>query len=1433
MKAYKGIYFLACLGLFLGTTAPPAFGAVPTITTIETKDTGGGTIYLNIATNITLVGTGTPGSVITVSVDGAFVPTDPAAVVVTGGGGYTCDFDTGASALPKAVFVREDGITDSVPQDILVDTTLPTIGSVTWTSPASGAFVGPNLTQISAAVSDAGGAGIDWSNSTLQLSPAIAYANTNGSGNIYFNPDDGWPESDGTNDYDFTHNTVYTIQVSIQDQAGNVATNNASSFTFDYVAPSITTVTWQSPVDGAYVGPNLTQIRSAVSDALAGIDWSNSTLQLSPAIAYTNTNGSGYINFNPSNGWPLSNGTDERDFVHNTTYTIQASIQDQAGNVATNNASSFNFDYVRPVITGNITNWQNPKGSPVLNGVYVGPSLNRVWTEIYDTTPGDSGIDSGASSITISSITGSLSYTAPDLDFTPSGGWPSGFVHNTLYTITSTIYDTAENVSVVTGQFRYDSQAPSVSIRWRYPYRTGAGVPYGASYYMGEDLNRIWGVLNGTVTTTFGTDPIDHANTHISIDTGAIGAEYNHSDGDGNIEWTDGAATYSLAHTNFNNGILYTVTVNLTDKAGNAGSYNRQFMKDEDAPVITDVETSDGSIMNNGYEGGLQTTYKVMRGANLPLNPNPFTADITDNPADWVGHTSLNGNGISLHAGEPSDMRLYYMETPALVGETETYSGTVNSYLGALTIPNSYSPIEGVYAVSVCARDWAIYNNNPAHRDNNLSLFLVDDTAPTVVLASVFPPEDPAFYETSGRRYMRTTDLTTIPQMISVTASDTPADRYFDLFGERLHLTESTVRLYNPDNVEYTLDSNNNWTRIIATNTDLNNNFVATITQAGDPPIFPIPDYIGNIIEGRYTINIYLQDRISSGFGNSNSAISNYYFFNDITPPRMVSWKPFSTIPLSDAYVSNFSDVQATIMDPDLRVGADGNTPGAGLNLPACAVDIYTGFCDGAHPTGFWNNPAGGIIYSTGPFIGPQGQGLKGEVVTVFRVCDVDQVVRGYYGGSPSDYNYGRKIFYKEVVGTVSESDGSISFSGLSDSESYVIGWQIPSTYAHDGLQVIGSIPNTAVAVNGFYFANCFVADMVGNTAQVESINFNYLSAGGVIYLTVNRPLILADGISTATVTTSQIHYSHSPETVVPDGTLVTVTSSLGTIISTDENTLTPLVVEVSTSGGVAEFVVQSVNREIGKTTLSARTVSGFADSGDVTGKLEMVLANMTNGTVFVDPDIENTTAEYTVGARTNAIIDLQSGVDIITLGFPEQTILPSSIPVHAITINNTPITNATITNQSISLLMPLPINAATDFTIFIPDTVNIINPPAGHYDLSIQSTQSGLPVIIPYDIIIHIADEEVVSAPNPSSIGRVRFFFNLDGPARVELVLLNLIGEKVSQVTKNYAAAKKGAVMDWNTARVGPGMYWALMQIKYDAGRVVKMKKKKVIIIK
>ncbi len=176
---------------------------------------------------------------------------------------------------------------------------------------------------------------------------------------------------------------------------------------------------------------------------------------------------------------------------------------------------------------------------------------------------------------------------------------------------------------------------------------------------------------------------------------------------------------------------------------------------------------------------------------------------------------------------------------------------------------------------------------------------------------------------------------------------------------------------------------------------------------------------------------------------------------------------------------------------------------------------------------------------------------------------------------------------------------------------------------------------------------------------------------------------------------------------------------------------------------------------------------------------------------------------------------------------------MPGAVLSNVIFINNTPIPLPSLAGQTLSFIMPLTLAAGSLLEILLPEEAGLVNPAYGHYNLEIHSTQNHGPESLPYDILLFIPEAEVIPAPNPSSIGRVRFFFNLDGPARVELLVLNILGDKVSRVVEHYGAAKKGEVLNWNTQNIGPGIYWALVTIHYNDGRVVKIKKKKIVIIK
>jgi hypothetical protein len=1305
----------------------------------------------------------------------------------TGGWGV---FQTNTNYTVSATIRDRAGNVSTASSSFLYDSTLPDFPTLFWSSPANSVYMSSLLGSISATATDSGGSGVDFASCSFIVS-SMPGTLGNTANQIYFTPTSGWGA--------FQTGTYYAVTVIVRDFAGNV-NRTVKSFQYDKTPPSIPVINWTNPLNNPmWMGTRLNAIYATYTDTGgAGIDTAATTITVW-GIPGTKSATATQINFTPS-----PPGVYTSRFVTGGYYSITITAVDRAGNTRSSYAA-FNFDGNSP--NASAIRWTDPTDL-----IYAGPKLNQIWaTNITDS---ESGIN-WSTAMTSLQLSPAIPYTNTNagsvIYFNPTNGFPAtggnNFVNNTLYTVTATVYDYAANYIVTTKQFRCDTQAPTATLYWNNPNR---GNP--PSYYMGQGLNRIWAVLNGTVTTTSGYDPInyDDSNTGTAISITPAPSAGARAVSANTVEWS--ISPVSNFNTSFANGTFYAVTVTLADMAGNTGIAAAWFKKDEDKPVINDVRISSPNVVVSNND-------VILRGTSFPLSPRTYTSSITDNPLDWGGRTSLNGNGISynyLAAALPSDMRIYH-EVSGLVNTSTGFSGAGTAYQGFLTLPGTYTPLEGVYSISTTARDWAHYASltYTSHEVVQVSRVLVDNTSPTET--AVAPPSG-AFYVTGGRTYMRSVDLNAYPGNVTVGARDLPADRGYN-FWRRLNFDLSPVTLLNPDGITRTLtflgNTTNGWAQPGPVITDLCNSFTATINLYGfDAPIYPRPEYIGNTVEGRYTLNLHFEDRITASLGSPNVRDVSYYFFNDVTPPRLLSWSPFSINPLPDSYTSSFSDVKATIYDPNLRDGF----PGAGLNMPACNALVYMALTDSSHPTGVWTTQGSGTISSSGPFVGPQGQSLNNQTVYALKV--------GYV------INPGRKIYLEAGKhSALVDNFGSVSFTGLDPSSEYMVGWQIPSTYAYDGISVIGAMTNTAILKNGLYFGNFIVADMVGNTAQVESTNFNYLSAGGAIYLSVAPAALLADGLSTATVTTTAVHLSDNPSAVVQDGTELTVSSTLGDIITPDVDTILPGV-QLATVGGIVSFTIRSRPGQVGQSVLRVKSVSGFADSGDVTGMLQMVLAKMENGAVAIDPATEKIAARYTLTGNVNPILSLTAGLDNFTVDFPEGTLLPASVPSGSILLNQTPVTNATISGQRLTVVTPLMLAPNTFFTLVLPPEAGIINPRAGHYQLNLQTTQDISAITLPYNIIIHIDDQDVVPAPNPCKTGRMRFFFNLSGPARVELLILNLLGDKVSRVEQDFPGAKQGEVLDWNCQRVGPGVYWAKMKLDYADGSSVKLKKKKVVII-
>ncbi len=127
--------------------------------------------------------------------------------------------------------------------------------------------------------------------------------------------------------------------------------------------------------------------------------------------------------------------------------------------------------------------------------------------------------------------------------------------------------------------------------------------------------------------------------------------------------------------------------------------------------------------------------------------------------------------------------------------------------------------------------------------------------------------------------------------------------------------------------------------------------------------------------------------------------------------------------------------------------------------------------------------------------------------------------------------------------------------------------------------------------------ADIGVAQVTANTGSASgsaSVSFIPGLAAGTIVLNVSPAQIIADGSSTSTITSAPIIDQYG--TVVTDGTLVTISTSLGTILDMSD---TPVTAPLATSGGIVTFKLKSATTT-GTATINAATVSGTA-SGSCT----------------------------------------------------------------------------------------------------------------------------------------------------------------------------------------------------------------------------------------
>ncbi|MCX5867709.1 MAG: hypothetical protein NT009_09600 [Proteobacteria bacterium] len=158
---------------------------------------------------------------------------------------------------------------------------------------------------------------------------------------------------------------------------------------------------------------------------------------------------------------------------------------------------------------------------------------------------------------------------------------------------------------------------------------------------------------------------------------------------------------------------------------------------------------------------------------------------------------------------------------------------------------------------------------------------------------------------------------------------------------------------------------------------------------------------------------------------------------------------------------------------------------------------------------------------------------------------------------------YGNQVLNGEYI-TVSTDLGTIA---TADADPATPGIQVVTSGG-----VIAFILQ-AGTITGTAHLNANNSAYGGTASGSTTVTFTPGLPAGTIILLPNPGAIPADGASISTVTSGTITDAYG--NTVPDGTFITVSTSLGTIFSSDMDPATPGI-QASTSGGMISFVVQS-----------------------------------------------------------------------------------------------------------------------------------------------------------------------------------------------------------------------------------------------------------------
>ncbi len=378
-----------------------------------------------------------------------------------------------------------------------------------------------------------------------------------------------------------------TVQASVSTINGNTA-SATHAYSVDATAPTlaINTIATDDILNAAEAGNPLTISGSSSAEAGQMV-----TVTLN-GVTYTGT-------VQADGSWSVSVPTADLSNLTASQYTVSASVSDKAGNPAST-THGLAVDLTVPVLTINTVS-----GDDIINAAEHGQAL----VISGSSTGGEAG---DVITVTLNSKTytttldasGNWSVGVPLSDVTALGSGP--------HTITAAITDAAGNSDDASRTVTVNLTAPTIGIN------TIATDDVINATEKGADLQ-----ITGTSNQPAGT----------TITVTLNGQNYTATtDASGNWSATVPASAVSaLGEAN------YTVTANVTDKAGNSNSASHNVLVNSALPAVTINAVATDDIINAAEAGNAQTISGQVTGAaqgdtvTVTLGGNTYTATVQAN----------------------------------------------------------------------------------------------------------------------------------------------------------------------------------------------------------------------------------------------------------------------------------------------------------------------------------------------------------------------------------------------------------------------------------------------------------------------------------------------------------------------------------------------------------------------------------------------------------------------------------------------------------------------------------------------------------------------------------------------------------------------------------------------------------------------------------